>query len=51
MRFSARRIGAIGITETFVEDREAEDPEAAKLALYDKYEHISVGQCWEVSDP
>lgn len=40
--FQGRRAGAIGILEHFTATREAGTPEAAILALYNEYEHISV---------
>lgn len=39
--FNARNIGAIGITYPNTYTVEADTPEAARLALYEKWEHIS----------
>jgi hypothetical protein len=41
LSFTARLVGAIGSFQSFTEMVKAESFEAAKLALYDKYEHIS----------
>jgi len=39
--FVGRQAGAIGITYPITETIEAETEEAARLAMYDRYEHIS----------
>lgn len=41
IRFSGRKLGALGVVSTFYERVEAPDKDAAVLKLYDKYEHIS----------
>ena len=38
----ARQRGAIGITHPFTADVIAESPEAARLKLYDTWEHIRI---------
>jgi len=40
IRFTGRRVGAIGIFYTITAQRRAKDKDAAVLALYDEYEHI-----------
>lgn len=40
LTFRGKRAGAIGISETFVESRDATTEEEAWLALYDAFEHI-----------
>jgi hypothetical protein len=40
--FSGRKIGAIGIFSQFVEEVTAANQEAARLKLYEKYDHILV---------
>jgi hypothetical protein len=42
VRFYGRTIGAIGILYWITDTVQAENEEAAKLKLYDKYEHISI---------
>jgi hypothetical protein len=39
--FWGRTIGAIGVTFHYVVEVEADNPEAARLKLYDTHEHIS----------
>jgi hypothetical protein len=39
--FWGRTIGAIGVTSRYVVEVEADNLEAARLKLYDTYEHIS----------
>lgn len=39
--FHARKKGAIGLGSMYRAERTAENEEAAKLALYDEYDHIS----------
>jgi hypothetical protein len=45
IHFMGRHIGAIGIFQEFTETVQAENDEAARLKLYDKYEHIRVISC------
>ncbi len=40
--FKGRKVGAIGVFETFRTQVFADDPEAAKLALYARFEHITL---------
>lgn len=40
--FYGRTVGAIGIDYEITDTREGDTPEAARLALYDKYEHVHV---------
>lgn len=49
VRFYGRTIGAIGITYLIQVVIDADDCQAARLALYDLYEHIHVVTCEEVS--
>jgi len=42
IKFVGRNKGAIGISSRFVKTVQAEDFEAARLALYETYEHIHV---------
>lgn len=39
--FYGRKAGAIGIFYWITTEVEGDDPDAARLALYDRYEHIS----------
>ena len=39
--FYGRKKGSLGIWSWYYAEREAKDLDAAKLALYDEYEHIS----------
>lgn len=38
--FSGRKLGAIGLSCQYTAIRKGETPGAARLALYDEYEHI-----------
>lgn len=40
-QFTGRTAGAIGISYPIATEVEAEDREGARLALYDRYEHIA----------
>lgn len=40
LKFRARRVGALGVWNTFYAEREGETLDDAKLALYDEFEHI-----------
>jgi hypothetical protein len=40
LKFKACLLGAIGKKQRFTETLQAENLEAAKLSLYNKYEHI-----------
>lgn len=44
-RFSGygRRVGALGLSEPFTCEVEAQDETAARLAVYEQYEHIAGG--------
>lgn len=46
--FYGRTVGAIGIDYEITAEREGVDMEAARLALYDKYEHVHVVRYEEV---
>jgi hypothetical protein len=41
--FVGRPIGALGVEQRHTVEVEAEDTEAAKLKLYESYEHIHLG--------
>ena len=47
--FEGRLINAIGCTYTIMASVEAEDRQAARLKLYDKYDHITLDIYKEVS--
>lgn len=51
IRFTGRTKGAIGIFYPITAYREAADPDAAVLALYDAYEHIHHPEITEVLPP
>jgi hypothetical protein len=46
MRFrfniEARRRGGIGVKRRFIVERDGANQDAARLALYDEYEHVNV---------
>lgn len=42
IEFTGRRRGAIGVYETFIETVEATSLEAARIGLYDNYDHITI---------
>jgi len=42
LRFMAKERGAIGAFQSFIETVEAETYAAARLSLYDNYDHITV---------
>jgi hypothetical protein len=42
IKFQARKIGAIGIRQTYIETLEVADGSEARAKLYDQYEHISI---------
>lgn len=42
IEFIGRLAGALGVTYKIIEDVEADSVEAARVKLYDKYEHIYV---------
>lgn len=48
IHFTARQKGAIGITSRYQRLVQAEDFEAARLKLYDWYEHVHVISAGEV---
>jgi hypothetical protein len=48
IKFYGRRVGAIGIFSSCEETVEARSPEAAKLKLYNSFEHISSIEIREV---
>ena len=48
IHFIGRRIGALGTRYGVIKTVTAPTPEAAKLALYDTYEHITVTSVHEV---
>ena len=45
IRFTGKKLGAIGAMEQFSEEVEAADEKAAILKLYEKYDHISMPKC------
>lgn len=47
--FTGRRIGAIGKTYEIEAERIGATPEEAQASLWDRYEHISVTECAEVT--
>ena len=46
--FYGRTIGAIGVDYVITAEREGDTPDAARMALYDKYEHVLVVRCTPV---
>jgi hypothetical protein len=48
--FTGCKLGAIGVVYPIVAVREGATKEAAVLALYDEYEHITFPQAREIKD-
>jgi hypothetical protein len=48
--FTGCKLGAIGVVYPIVAVREGATKEAAVLALYDEYEHISFPKAVEITD-
>lgn len=51
VRFTGRKVGALGVSDTFESQRYAINPEKAVEALYDQYEHIQQPQVKEIEPP
>lgn len=51
IRFTGRKVGALGVSETFEAQRYATNPDKAIEALYDQYEHIMQPQVKEIPPP
>ena len=50
IKFVGRKLGAIGICCKYEVVVESQDPESAKLKLYDNFEHITIiGEIKEIS--
>jgi hypothetical protein len=48
--FTGRTKGALGITYSIEEEVQANNPEEARLKLYDRYEHIMMTACFNMDE-